>query len=122
MEIIRSRKEHDKLLLNDDKTEFFILGTKQQLSQVNISGINMGNSTVSRSPVVRNTHITKLCSASFYYLQNIRRIRRYLSRDSTKTLVHAFVSNRLDYCTTFAFLDCLIYKLRSCKRVQNAAT
>ena len=51
---IRSWMEHDKLLLNDEKTEFFITGTRQQLSKVNISSITVGNSTIMKSSVVSN--------------------------------------------------------------------
>ena len=51
--------------------------------------------------------IFKICSSSFYYLYNLRRIRKYLSNKSTESLVHAFVS-----CT-----NCLLIKLQ---RVQNA--
>ena len=94
--------EHDKLLLNDDKTEFLIMGTRQQLSKVNISSITVGNSDVTRSSVVRNlgvfiyfiddklsmnSHINKICNTSFYYLHNIKRIRKHLARNSTETLV-----------------------------------
>ena len=31
--------ENDKLLLNEEKTEFLIVGTRQQLAKVNISHI-----------------------------------------------------------------------------------
>ena len=43
------------------------------------------------------------CSNAFYYLYNIRRIRKYLSRRSTETLIHAFVSNRIDYCNSLLY-------------------
>ena len=56
---IRLWMEHDKLLLNDDKTEFLIIGTRQQLSKVNISSITVGNSDVMRSSVVRNKYLLK---------------------------------------------------------------
>ena len=51
---IRSWMERDKLPLNDEKTEFFITGTRQQLSKVNISSITVGNSTIMKSSVVSN--------------------------------------------------------------------
>ena len=62
-------------------------------------------------------HITKTSSAAFYYLYNIRGIRKYLSRECTETLVHAFISSRLDYCNS------LFYGLPACQlqRLQNAA-
>ena len=73
---IRSRMEHDKLLLNDEKTEFLIIGTRQQLSKLNISSISVGTSAITKSSVVRNlgsyidfkpsmnSHINKVCNAS----------------------------------------------------------
>ena len=65
------------------------------------------------------SHITKLCAPSFYYVYNIRRIRKYLSRQSTEILVHAFITSRLDYCNglLYGLPDCLLNKLQ---RVQNA--
>ena len=51
---VRLWMEHDKLLLNDDKTEFLILGTRQQLLKINISSITVGSSWVERSSVVKN--------------------------------------------------------------------
>ena len=106
---IRSWIEHDKLLLNDEKTQFLVIDTRQQLSKVNISLITVGNSAIMKSLVVRNlgsyiddkltmnSHINKVCNASFYNLHNIRQIRKHQSSDSSETLIHAFVSNRLDY-------------------------
>ena len=108
------------------KTEFIILGTRQQLAKVNI-----GSSRVSPTPIVRNlgawfdanmtmaSHITKTCATAFYYLHNIRRIRKYLSRQCTETLIHSFISSRLDYCNS------LLYRLpdiqiNQLQRVQNS--
>ena len=66
------------------------------------------------------THITKTCSSAFYYLYDIRHIRKYLSRESTEKLVHAFISSRLDYCNS---LLCGIpgYQTRKLQRVMNAS-
>ena len=65
-------------------------------------------------------HINKACNASFYHLHNLRRINKYLSRDSLMTLVHAFITSRLDYCNglLFGLPKAEIAKLQ---RVQNAA-
>ena len=73
----------DNLMLNDDKTEFLIPGTKQQLAKVNIDNIKLGSENVSPVPVVRNlgswfdsqltmsSHISKPFSVAFYHLYNI---------------------------------------------------
>ena len=38
-----------------------------------------------------STHISKLCGVAFYHLHNIKRIRKYLSRESTEMLVHNII-------------------------------
>ena len=72
-------------------------------------------------------HITKACSALFYYLCNIRIIRKYLTKECTETLIHAFISSRLVYLLAWS-VDCnsLLFGVPEChlhklQRVQNAA-
>ena len=62
-----------------------------------------------------NTHTGKVCSKAFRGLYNIRQIRKYLSAESTKCLIHAFVTSHLDYC------NALLYKLPQYQydRLQN---
>ena len=47
-----------------------------------------------------DAQVSAFCKASFFHLRNISRIRKYLSTDSTKTLVHAFVTIKLDNCNS----------------------
>ena len=35
---------------------------------------------------------------AFFYICGITKIRRYLSHNTAKTIVHAYVTSRLDYC------------------------
>ena len=100
----------ERLMLNDDKTELMLIGTRQQLQKVNLNDITVGDTVVEAKSVVRNlgswfdrnldmsSHISKQCASAFYHLHNISRIRRFLSIDTTKALVHAFVTSRVDYC------------------------
>ena len=44
-----------------------------------------------------SVHIGKLCSKAFYGLYKVRHIWKFLSPETTKTLVHAFVSSHLDH-------------------------
>ena len=60
------------------------------------------------------------CSNAFNYLYNIKRIRKYLSRRSIETLIHSFVSSRVDYCNSLLYGP-LAYQLNKLPRVQNAA-
>ena len=123
----------DRLMLNDDKTEFLLLGTKQQLAKVDINSITVGESVVNTKPVVKNlgswfdsqlsmsTHISKLCSSAFFHLHNISRIRKFLSREETKTfLVHALVTSRVDYFNSLLY-SLPASQLNKVQRVLNTA-
>ena len=130
---VRAWMREDQLMLNDDKTEFLIIGTRQQLSKVSIQSIKIGQTEVSPVASARNlgtwfdthldmgTHITKTCSSAFYYLYNIRHIRKYLSRESTEKLVHAFISSRLDYCYSLLY-GIPEYQTTKLQRVMNASS
>ena len=103
-------------MLNDDKTQFLRLSNKQQLAKVDINNITVGESVVNTKPIVTNlgswfdsqlsmsTHISKLCSSAFFHLHNIRRIRKFLSPVETNSLVHAFVTSRVDHCNSLLYV------------------
>ena len=104
-----------KMMLNDTKTEFLIIGTRQQLAKVSIDSIGVGDADIKPAQNVRNlsfwldkhmsmnVHVGKVCSKAFRGLYNIRQIRKFLSIESTRTLVHAFVTSHLEYCNSLLF-------------------
>ena len=79
-------------------------------------------------------HVNELCRAAFDNIRNISRIHPCLSIDSTKTLVHALVTSRLDHCNSllYGLPDYLIQRLQyvmnaaakviTCKRTFDHAT
>ena len=118
-EMYQSRKSMDvtdKLKLNEGKTEFMIIGTRQQLKKVTIDQLLVGDMRVIPVSNVKDlgvwldshlkfdVHITKTCSTAYYFLHNIRRIRKYLTHHTTQILVHAQVIGRIDYCMQFFVL------------------
>ena len=121
-----------KLKINDSKTEFIIIGSRQQLSKVNIDSVKVGYSDIKPLKTVRNlgawfddtmsmnTHVSKVCSKAFRGLYNIRQIRKFLSIESTKTLIHAFVTCHLDYCNSLLF-GVPQYQYNRLQKVLNAA-
>ena len=119
----------DKLLVNDAKTELLLIGTRQQLAK---TGITVGHTVIAPQSPVQNLgvwlhsnlsmgdHIMKTSSAAFYYLDNIRGIRKYVSKECTETLIHAFISSRLDYCNSLLY-GLPAYQIQKLQRVQNSA-
>ena len=101
-----------KLKMNDAKTEFLIIGSQQQLKKVHFNSIKVGAIEVNAVESVRNLgayfdstmsmdrHIDAKCSASFRQLYNLRKIRKFLSRDSCEIVIHSFVFSHLDYCNS----------------------
>ena len=67
-----------------------------------------------------STHISKLCGVAFYHLYDIKRIRKYLSRESTEMLVHAFITSRVDYCNSLLY-GLTKYQHNKLQRVLNSS-
>ena len=105
----------DKLKRNDDKTAFIINGSRQQVEKVSVAELSVGDISVAPASTARNlgvlfdrnlkfdAQITKTCCAGYYYLYNIRKIRKYLTLDSTRCLVHALVMGRVYYCNSLLY-------------------
>jgi len=102
----------NRLKLNMDKTELLCAETRYNMSMLNDSGpsLHLNNVTVKASQHVRvlrvhlssdlslDKHVSSVSATCFYHLRQLRRIRRSLDADSAATLVHAFVTSRVDYC------------------------
>ena len=65
--------------------------------------------------------LSKVDSSCFYYIYNIRRIRKYISREVCGTLVNSLITSRLDYCNSLLY-GCPSSLLARLQRVQNSAT
>ena len=67
-----------------------------------------------------DNHVNSVCKSALFHLWNIAKIRMYLTSESTKTLVHAYVSCRLDNCDSL-LLGSPKYMIQKLQRVQNCA-
>lgn len=65
-------------------------------------------------------HVNSIGKSVLFHLRNIVKVKEYLTFKSTKALVHAFVTRRLDNCNSLltGSPTCLIIKLQ---RIQNCA-
>ena len=52
---------------------------------------------ISSSDLSLEKHVDTVFSKCFFWLRQLKRVRRSLDAESMKTLVHAFVTSRVDY-------------------------
>ena len=89
----------NRLKMNPDKTHFIWLGSRQQLSAVDVTPLHLHDGTVIMpSTTVRNLgavfdcemtmlyHVNSVTRSCFYHLRQLRTVRRALTHDSAKML------------------------------------
>ena len=132
VEDIRGWMKVNFLKLNDSKTEFLILGGKTDLERVKEDRIKVGDTNVIKSTMARNIgayldetmemkdQISNIIRSCYSQLRAIAKIRRFLTMDSAKKVVHAFVTSRLDTLNSLLIElpDCHVNKLQL---IQNNA-
>ena len=122
---------HTNLLkLNDNKTEFLLIGTRDMLNQSGSMLIKVGNDNISNADKARNLgvtfdkhlnntdHINNLSNTLFFIIGNISRVHHLLDQDSTKIIVHALIMSNLDYCNSF-LIGSTKYNLQKLQKIQN---
>jgi hypothetical protein len=98
----------NKLQLNEDKTEFLIVCSPRQRHKLVISTITIGGNTIMASKSARNlgvifddslnmkAHISAITKTTNFYLRQVGKISRFLTKSATQTLIHALITSRLD--------------------------
>ena len=118
------------LKLNNDKTEFILVGTQQQLSKLDNTSLHIGTDTIKPTNRVRNlgfimdsllkngSHINKITSSSYCKLCDIARIRPSLDSKTAQLIVQALVLTNIDYCNSL-LAGSSQYQLSKLQRIQN---
>ena len=121
----------NKLKLNKDKSEVLVISSSYR-PQPPLSSVNICDETVCCSSSARNIgvifdqslcmvpHVNAVCQSSFFHLRNIGFIRKYLTYDAAKIIIHAFVVSKLDYCNSLLY-GLPSYLIRKLQHVQNSA-
>jgi exonuclease III len=100
----------NKLKLNEEKTEYILVGSTHFHQNVSglMSTVLVGDEVIHASGAARNIgaivdthlnmrdHVTSVTAACYMHLRNLGCIRKYLTTDATISLVHAFITNKLD--------------------------
>jgi len=121
-----------RLRLNPTKTQVIWLGSGQLMRQVNICDVPVLSTQIKPVESARDlgviidsqwslsAHVAALCRSCYYQLRQLRPEIRSLTSDAAKTLVQAFITCRLDYCTSLLFAVSN-YLMQNVQSVQNAA-
>jgi len=58
-------------------------------------------------------HVSAVCRACYFQLRQLRVILQSLTSEATTSLVHAFISCRLDYCNAllYGIADCQLQRV-----------
>ena len=120
------------LKLNDSKSEFALFGSSQQRRKVVIPNLMVGDTVIAPVDQVRSLgllldatmtmepQIANCIKSSIYHLRNIHKVKRYLNPQALKSLIHAFITSRLDIhnATLLGLPQCQVHKLQ---KIQNVA-
>ena len=118
------------LKLNDNKTEFLLIGTRNMLNQSGSMLIKVGNDNIPNADKARNLgvtfdkhlnnmdHINNLSSTLFFVSRNIARVCHLLDQDTTKIIVQALIMSKIDYCNSL-LIGSTKYNLQTLQKIQN---
>ena len=130
---VKTWMTYNKLQLNDDKTELILIAPKRQSFSeplpksvlINDSDVLISQNACNLGVIFDQSlsfekYVSSICRTCYLELRRISSIRHYLSEDSTKTLVCAFILSRLDYCNSL-LAGCPKHLLDKLQKIQNNA-
>ena len=129
---IKSWMVSNRLKLNGDKTELTVFASSYFAKQLPPTVLVVDEVPISPKPACRNlgvlmdqhlamdSHVNSVVKSSYFHLSNIMSIRSLLDQRTTESLIHAFVSSRLDYCNSLLF-GITFGNIIKLQRVQNKA-
>ena len=121
------------LKLNCDKTHVMVFGNKSFKAKADLPGW-LNNSGVI-CPLTKSTkilgfqiddclsfdeHVSKVVTSCYIILKNLHLIRKYLNKESAASVIHAFITSKLDMCNSL-FFGLTAKNIAKLQHVQNFA-
>ena len=112
LEKLETWMSSNRLHLNLAKTKFMWFGTRQQLAELNLDDLANKFPSYTFSATAHDLgvlldqeltfapHLHRLSRDCYYQLRQLHTVARSLTASAATTLVHAFITSRLDYCST----------------------
>jgi hypothetical protein len=123
---------HNKLKLNESKTEFFIASSPIHTYRFENTRIIIGKTEIPPSATIKNlgvvfdhnmnmsTHVTSICRSLNFCLWNLARIRRFIDHETCCNAMRALVLSKLDYANAL-LCGCKSTDIARLQRIQNRA-
>ena len=117
--------------MNNEKTRVVVIASPYRPRPL-IDGLQVSDQMIKCSPTINNIgvlfdefllfipHVSSTCKAAFFHIRNISKIRKFLTEDTTKIIIHAFVTSKLDYCNSLLYGQPR-YLIKRLQSVQNCA-
>ena len=129
---IKTWMQKNFLKLNCNKSEIIIIGPDTLTRSTQDFSLNIDGTPVKTSTHIRNLgvifdptlsflpHVNNITKIAFFHLRNIARLRPSLTFSAAETLIHTFISSRLDYCNSILY-GITSKTLNKLQYVQNSA-
>ena len=101
--------------LNDNKTNILYLASPYCAKSLKTPSLQMGEPSITPNGSVKNLgvifyqcikmyeHVTSVFQTAFYHFKNIHCLKAFLTQEALITVVHAFVTSRIDYCNSLLY-------------------
>jgi len=110
--------------LNSSKTEFLLIGLKQQLSKLHDSSLTTTHSSrnlgfIFDEHLTFSDQISALSKSCCYHIRELRCIRPYLDFKTASTIATSIVHSKLDYCNSL-YHNLPNYQLNRLQQTQDS--
>ena len=129
---IKSWMDANRLKMNASKTEFILIGSRQQLAKCTVDKVCVEGTFIDRAESIKylgvqldrsltlKDHIKKKCKIAMWQLRRIRQMRKMLTKEACETLICGLVLSHLDFGNAL-YIGLPKCDLRLLQRVQNVA-
>jgi hypothetical protein len=132
LQTIRDWMISHHLKMNDGKTEAMLFGTKNIISRLKNISVTIGDLEIIPNASCKSLGVTfdsslsmgqqvnNQCRNAFIHLRSLARVKQFLTPDCLETLVHAFITSKLDYANSL-YLGAPKSVINKLQCVQNSA-
>ena len=121
---------NNRLKVNESNIEYLVIGSQSNRKKANIKGLQVGETVVESTASARNLGVTidenlslrqrisEVVRGCRFAIKQLWHIRKYLTADTAKTIVHAVIISKLDFCNSL-YLNLPDTQIRKLQSVMN---